>query len=117
MQLRRFDEEAIEQLADGVGRQMLHTETMTVARILLQAGAVVPMHAHPNEQVANVVVGSLRFVVGGDEVVVSAGQSLAIPANVPHEAVAIEDALVLDVFSPPRADWMDGDDTYLRGTA
>ena len=85
---------------------MLHTETMTVARIHLAAGAHVPSHAHANEQVANVLEGRLRFVVGDEEQVVEAGETLFLPANVPHEAEALADSLVLDVFSPVREDWV-----------
>lgn len=114
MHVEDWTSEPIERLSDGIGRQMLHTEAMTVARIHLAAGAVVPRHAHPNEQVANVLEGSLRFVVGDEETTVSAGQSVAIPADVPHEVECLADAVVLDVFSPPRADWQRGDDSYLR---
>jgi quercetin dioxygenase-like cupin family protein len=94
---------------------MLHTETMTVARIHLAAGAVVPRHEHPNEQVANVLTGRLRFVVGDEEVVVAGGESVALPSGVPHEVEALDDSLVIDVFSPVREDWVRGDDAYLRG--
>jgi quercetin dioxygenase-like cupin family protein len=114
MELRRWHAEPIEQLNDGIGRQMLHTETMTVARIHLAAGAVVPRHQHEHEQVANVISGRLRFVVGEEELVVEAGESVALPANVPHEVTVLEDALVIDVFSPVRDDWVRGDDAYLR---
>ena len=115
VELRRWHAEPVEQLTAQVGRQMVHTETMTVARIHLGAGAVVPRHSHENEQVATVLEGRLRFVVGDEEVVVGAGESLALPANVPHEVEALEDSLVLDVFSPVREDWVRGDDAYLRG--
>lgn len=115
MEIRRWQDEPIEELTAGIGRQMLHTELLTVARIHLRAGAVVPLHAHENEQVSNVVEGRLRFVVGDAEVVVSAGASIAIPAGVPHEVEALADALVIDVFSPRREDWIRGDDAYLRG--
>jgi quercetin dioxygenase-like cupin family protein len=115
MELRRWERESIEPLGTGLGRQVLHTEHLTVARIHLAAGAVVPSHHHPNEQVANVLGGRLRFTVGSDEVVVAAGESLAIPSDVPHGVVALEDSLVLDVFAPRREDWIAGDDAYLRG--
>lgn len=114
MELRRWHAEPVERLSDGIGRQMLHTGRMTVARIHLSAGAVVPRHEHENEQVATVVEGRLRFVVGDEQLEVGAGESLAIPGGVPHEVVALEDALVIDVFSPVREDWVRGDDAYLR---
>lgn len=114
MHVEHWEREPVEQLSEGIGRQMLHTKTMTVARIHLAEGAVVPSHAHPNEQVANVLSGSLRFVVGDEETIASAGQSVVIPADVPHQVECLADAIVLDVFSPPRADWQRGDDSYLR---
>jgi quercetin dioxygenase-like cupin family protein len=90
---------------------------MTIARIYLRAGAVVPRHAHPHEQVANVLEGSLRFVVGEEEHVVSAGESMIVPRGVPHQVEALADSLVLDVFSPVRDDWVRGEDAYLRGSS
>lgn len=114
MELRRWQDEPVEQLTAHIGRQMVHTETMTVARIVLGAGALVPRHSHENEQVANVLSGRLRFVVGDVELVVGAGESIALEAHVPHEVEALEDSIVLDVFSPVRQDWVRGDDAYLR---
>ena len=115
MPVWRWLDAPVEELTPSIGRQLVHTETMTVARIHLRAGAVVPRHAHPHEQVASVLEGSLRFVVGGEEQVVSAGESMIVPGGVPHEVEALEDSLVLDVFSPVRDDWVRGDDAYLRG--
>jgi quercetin dioxygenase-like cupin family protein len=88
---------------------------MTVARILLERGAVVPEHAHVHEQVANVVTGRLRFVVGHEEAIVAGGETIVVPPGVPHAVEALEDSLVLDVFAPVRDDWVRGDDAYLRG--
>ena len=105
----------MEQLSPTIGRQVVNTGNMTIARILLQKGAEVPSHEHSNEQIANVLEGSLRFVVGGEEFVASAGESVVIPANLPHAVEALEQSVVLDVFSPPREDWARGDDAYLRG--
>ncbi len=114
MEHRAWDDEAVDWLSDTVGRQMLSTEHLTVARIHLKAGAVVPVHDHANEQVANVLVGRLRFTIGGEEAIVSGGESIAIPSGVPHEVAALTDALVIDVFSPRREDWLRGEDAYLR---
>ena len=107
--------EPVEELSPAIGRQLVHTETMTIARITLRSGALVPSHEHPHEQVATVLEGRLRFVVGDEEQVVSAGESVFVPSGVPHEVEALEDSLVLDVFSPVRDDWVRGDDAYLRG--
>ena len=115
MEPQRWQDEPEEQLSADIGRRMLHTETMTVAWITLAKGAVVPRHDHPNEQVATVLEGRLRFLVDGEEFVVSAGQSVPLGANVPHEVEALEDTVVLDVFSPVREDWLRGEDAYLRG--
>ena len=115
MLVKRWHEEPVEELTPLLGRQLIHTETMTIGRIVLSAGAVVPSHHHVHEQVANVLEGRLRFVIGGEEQIVSAGESVFIPSEVPHSVEAIEDSVVLDVFSPVRDDWVRGDDAYLRG--
>jgi quercetin dioxygenase-like cupin family protein len=114
MDTKRWNEEPVEQLNPAIGRRMLHTETMTIAWITLAKGAVVPRHEHPNEQIATVLQGRLRFLVDDEELVVSSGESVPLAANVPHEVEALEDTVVLDVFSPVREDWLRGDDAYLR---
>jgi quercetin dioxygenase-like cupin family protein len=103
-----------EQLNPQVTRRAIHTEAMTIARLSLDKGAVVPAHRHINEQVATVEKGALKFDLDGQEIILGAGQSLAIPPNVPHGVVALEDTIVVDVFTPRRQDWIDGDDSYLR---
>lgn len=105
----------VEHMNDLVTRQVIHGETMTIARLLLRKGAFVGLHSHVNEQISTIESGSLRFEVGGKEIVVCAGESLIIPPNVPHLAEAQEDCVATDVFSPVRQDWIDGDDAYLRG--
>ena len=115
MEPKRWREEPVEQLSPTIGRRMLHTETMTIAWITLAKGALVPRHEHANEQIATVLEGRLRFRVGdGHELVAAAGESVPLAANVPHEVEALEDSVVLDVFSPIREDWVRGDDAYLR---
>jgi len=104
-----------EQLNDLVARQMIHGETMTIARIHLRKGAVVPLHQHPNEQISMVEHGRLRFVIAGQEQIVQGGDMVAIPPNAPHLVEALEDSLATDLFSPIREDWIRGDDAYLRG--
>lgn len=115
MPIQRWGDEPIEELTPLIGRQVVHTETMTIARIHLKEGAAVPTHAHPHEQVATVLDGRLRFVVGDEEHEVGRGESMFVPGGVPHEVEALEDSLVLDVFSPVRDDWLRGEDLYLRG--
>jgi quercetin dioxygenase-like cupin family protein len=115
MPIQRWDDEPIEELTPLIGRQVVHTETMTIARIHLKEGVAVPAHAHPHEQFATVLDGRLRFVVGDVEHEVGRGESMFVPGGVPHEVEALEDSLVLDVFSPVRDDWLRGEDLYLRG--
>jgi len=111
----RWDEEPIDQLNPLIGRQMLNGGAMTLARISLAEGAVVPEHRHENEQIATVMSGRLRFVVGDEERVVREGESVLIPSDVPHTVEALVDSVVLDVFAPRREDWIRGEDAYLRG--
>jgi quercetin dioxygenase-like cupin family protein len=110
-----WDAQPVEPLSDLIGRQMLNGDAMTLARITLGAGAVVPVHRHPNEQIATVLSGRLRFTLGDDEQVVGAGESVLIAGDVPHAVEALEDSVVLDAFAPRREDWLRGDDAYLRG--
>ncbi len=107
----------MEELSPGISRQAMHTETMTLARIRLARGAVVPRHEHASEQIATVLEGRLRFLGDGEERIVAAGESVALRTNEPHQVEALEDSLVLDIFSPPREDWKRGQDAYLRGQA
>jgi quercetin dioxygenase-like cupin family protein len=103
-----------EQLNPQIVRRVVHTENLTIARLQIAKDAVVPEHSHVNEQVATVERGALRFHIAGQDVVLRDGQSLAIPSNVPHSVVALEDTTVVDIFSPRREDWLRGDDAYLR---
>jgi quercetin dioxygenase-like cupin family protein len=111
----RWDEIAVEPMNSLIGRQYVTGTHTMLARILLKKGAHVPLHSHPNEQIACVLSGKLKFVLEGRDVVLGAGEILCIPPDVPHEAFALEDTVDLDIFTPPRQDWIDGDDAYLRG--
>lgn len=111
-----YDWNAIEkeQLNPKFVRQVIHAETMTVARLRLAKGCFVPEHHHVNEQISMVEEGSIRFLLAGKEVIVKAGEVLRIPPELPHSAEALEDTVAVDLFSPPREDWKSGDDSYLR---
>ena len=112
-----WDDLPWEKVTDKISRRLVTSERMMMAQVFLEKGAVVPTHHHENEQLTYILEGSLRFHVGEDpvrEVVVSAGEVLVLPANVPHRAEALEDTLDLDVFSPPRQDWLDGTDSYFH---
>jgi quercetin dioxygenase-like cupin family protein len=97
-----------------LGRKTIHSQNATVARIRLRKGAVVPVHSHPNEQISMLESGAVRFTISGEERVLRAGDVLVIPPDAPHMVEAIEDSLAVDLFSPPREDWIRGDDAYLR---
>jgi quercetin dioxygenase-like cupin family protein len=114
MDHRVWSTEPIEQLGPLIGRQVIHGSTMTVARVILAAGAVVPMHEHEHEQTANVLSGRLRFTIGSAVVEIADGESVLIESGVPHEVEALVDSVVLDIFAPRRDDWIRGDDAYLR---
>jgi quercetin dioxygenase-like cupin family protein len=103
-----------EQLNPLVTRRAVHTDRMTIAKLRLSKGAIVPLHQHENEQVSMIDEGALRFEIGGRDVVVRTGESLVIPSNVPHLVEALEDSVATDVFTPSRQDWISGDDAYLR---
>ncbi|HTZ89375.1 MAG TPA: cupin domain-containing protein [Alloacidobacterium sp.] len=105
----------IEHLNPLLERQFVHGEQAMLARLLLRKGCIIPEHSHHNEQITYILEGALRFTLNGDEVVtVHAGETLVIPSNVKHSAEALVDTIDLDVFAPPRADWIDGTDVYLR---
>lgn len=115
MTVHRWAQIPAEAMNELCTRQAVHTDTMTIARLTLRKGAVVPRHCHPNEQVTNLESGRLEFRFDDGELILAAGESLQIPGGVPHAVVALEDSVALDLFSPPRQDWISGDDAYLRG--
>jgi quercetin dioxygenase-like cupin family protein len=104
--------EAVNPLFD---RQLVTGERTMLARIVLRKGCIVPLHSHENEQIAYVLEGALKFRIQGREIIVRAGEVLVIPSHVPHSAEALEDTIDLDIFTPPRTDWLQGTDQYLRG--
>ncbi len=87
---------------------------MTVARVFVKKGGVVPEHSHHNEQISMVQQGAMKFVLAGEAKVLKPGDVLRIPPHVPHSVEAMEDCIVVDLFSPPREDWIRGEDAYLR---
>jgi len=103
-----------EKLNPLIDREMVVGNQVMLARVLMKKGAHVPLHQHHNEQVTYILEGALKFAIDGKEVVVRAGEVLCIPPNMPHEAWALEETVDLDVFNPPRADWLNKTDDYLR---
>ena len=114
----RWDDIPLETVTATIKRRLFSGERMMLAHVHLDKGASVPMHSHENEQLTWIIEGALRFWIGEEgsddfqEMVVSAGETLYIPSNVPHKDEALEDTFDVDVFSPPRQDWLDGTDTY-----
>ena len=106
-----------ERVTDQISRRLVTGERMMLAHVYLDKGSIVPKHSHENEQLTYILEGALRFKIGDDqteEITVRAGEVLLIPSNVPHQALALEDTLDVDIFSPPRQDWLDKTDAYLR---
>ena len=106
-----------ERVNDLLDRRLITGDSMMLAHVYLKKGCIVPKHSHMNEQLTYILEGALRFCLGEDqteEIVVNAGEVLVIPPDVPHMAEALEDTLDVDIFSPPRADWLAKTDDYLR---
>lgn len=114
----RWSDIAPEPMNPQLTRQFVSGAQGMLARIVLKKGCLVPRHAHPNEQIAYIESGVLRFTLGEEgsttDYTIRAGEVLVIPANVPHSAEALEDTVDFDIFAPPRQDWITGDDSYLR---
>jgi quercetin dioxygenase-like cupin family protein len=113
----RWEDMPRERVSPTLERRLITGDRMMLAHVYLAKGCIVPRHSHENEQITYILEGALRFQIGEDgseEVVVSAGEVLHIPSNVPHSAEALADTLDVDIFSPPRADWLAKTDDYLR---
>jgi len=106
---------AAEELNPLLTRKLITGDRVMLYELFLKKGCVVPAHHHENEQVSYILKGSLKFELNGKEIIMRTGDVLHIPSNVVHSATALEDTLDLDIFSPPRQDWLDGTDQYLRG--
>jgi len=116
----RWEDLPREELNPLIGRRLITGTGLMIAHVYLAKGAIVPTHSHHNEQLTYILEGTLRFYLGDDEsevIDVRAGDVLTIPPHVVHRAEALEDTLDVDVFTPPREDWLSGDDAYLRGGA
>ncbi len=106
----------LEELNPLFQRHFVVGQDIMLARVLMKRGCIVPEHSHHNEQLTYILEGALKFWIDGREIVVRAGETLCIPSNLPHKAEALEDTVDLDVFSPPREDWINKSDEYLRRT-
>ena len=113
----RWDDMPKEKVTDMLDRRLITGDRMMLAHVYLKKGCIVPKHQHENEQLTYILEGALRFEIGdhgGEEIIVRAGEVLHIPSMVWHKAEAIEDTLDVDIFSPPREDWLKKTDDYLR---
>jgi quercetin dioxygenase-like cupin family protein len=113
----RWSDVPLERVTDVIDRKLITGDGLMLAHVILKKGAVVPKHQHINEQFTYILEGALRFTLGADgaeEVIVRAGEVLHIPSNVWHEAEALEDTLDMDIFNPPRADWLNHTDSYFH---
>src|SRR5688572_14857346 len=113
----RWNDMPRERVSDTLERRLVTGERMMLAHVYLDKGCIVPKHSHENEQLTYILEGALRFWIGEDqkqEIVVRAGEVLHIPSNVPHKAEALEDTLDVDIFSPPRQDWLNHTDDYFH---
>jgi quercetin dioxygenase-like cupin family protein len=113
----RWDDMPKEQVNAGLSRRLVTGDRMMLAHVYLTKGCIVPRHQHENEQITYVVTGALHFWIGEDEseqITIRAGEVLHLPSMVWHKAEALEDTLDVDIFSPPRQDWLDKTDAYLR---
>ena len=113
----RWDEMPKEELTDTFARRLITGDRVMLAHVYIKKGSIVPRHSHENEQITYILEGGLRFWIGEDEsqvIDVMAGEVLHIPSLVQHKAEALEDTLDVDIFSPPRQDWLNKTDDYLR---
>ena len=114
MEYQTWESVPLEVMSDMISRKIITGDKAMVAQVFLKKGAVVPEHHHESEQITCILEGALKFEIEGKEIIVHKGEVLSIPSNVPHRAVAMEDTLDLDIFSPIRVDWLTGQDDYLR---
>lgn len=112
-----WDSVPSEEVTPQMSRKIIAGEKMMIARMQFKAGFVVPLHSHENEQITSVISGIMRFWFGENkeqEMELTAGDVIVIPAHLPHEALMVGDVEEIDSWSPPRQDWLDGTDDYLR---
>jgi len=109
VRLHRSDEIALDKVTEMLSRKIVSGEREMLVQIYLKRGCLVPTHSHESEQMTYVLQGALKFLIGGDDITVREGEVLHIPSGMEHQAEALEDTFVLDVFSPIRQDWLPAD--------
>lgn len=106
-----------EEVTSQMKRKMIYGEKIMISRMQFKDGFKVPKHHHENEQISHVISGTIRFLFGedqDDEVDLNPGEFIVIPPNLPHSAIMVGDVEAIDYFAPPRKDWIDGTDDYLK---
>lgn len=114
----QWDDMPKEKLSDFIERRIVTGEKVMLTHVYLKKGAVVPMHAHYNEQITYILEGKIKFWIEHEDaepIIIGPGEVLTLPPNIPHKAEAVEDTLDVDIFSPPREDWLKKEDDYLKG--
>jgi quercetin dioxygenase-like cupin family protein len=114
MKIHSWKDMGWEEVTNDISRKIITGVNEMISQVYLKKDAQVPEHSHVSEQISYIVEGSLKFWVGGEELVLRAGELIVIPPNVPHKALALEDTLDIDIFSPIRQDWLDHTDTYFH---
>ncbi len=89
----------------GIIGKFIHSESMTIAFVTIEAGIELPEHAHVHEQVLSVLEGEFEIEVGGEKTVLKAGNSFVLPSNVPHAGRILKKCKIIDVFNPVREDF------------
>jgi quercetin dioxygenase-like cupin family protein len=110
VRLHRWDEIALDKVTEMLSRKIVTGEREMLVQVYVKRGCLVPLHAHPSEQMTYVLQGALKFHVGGEEITVREGEVIHIPSGIEHQAEALEDTFELDVFSPIRQEWLTGTD-------
>jgi len=105
----------VEKMNDLLSRQMISGKNATISQLIMKRGATVPRHSHVNEQYSWILSGSVKFIFDDREILLGPSDVLLIPAHEPHSAIALEDTVDVDFFAPRREDWIQKDDSYLRG--
>ncbi len=112
-----WDEIPTEEVNPSMFRKINSGEKLMIAKMKFRDGFLVPLHHHVHEQVTQVLSGQIRFWFGENkdqEMDLYAGDVVVIPPNLPHEALMIGDVEEIDTWSPPREDWLNKTDDYLR---
>src|SRR5580698_7837807 len=112
-----WDSVPAETVNPSMSRQIISGDKLMIARIKFKDGFVVPLHSHMHEQITQVVSGKMRFWFGENKehtMELEPGDVVVIPSNLPHEALMIGEVEEVDTWAPPRQDWLDKTDAYLR---